>query len=58
MAKKILALLAEAVKRATVKDKMCDLYFRNKDLDLVAHELLSRHRLLLATVAAFDKLLR
>ena len=39
---KILTLLAEATIKAAAKDKVYDFYFQNKDLELVAHELLCR----------------
>ena len=39
-AKKILTLLAEATIKAATKEKTCDFYFKNKDLDLIADEFL------------------
>ena len=42
-AKKILTLLAEATIKAATKEKTCDFYFKNKDLDLIADEFLCHH---------------
>ena len=62
MVKKVLTLLAEATVKATTKDKMCDFYFQNKDLDLIILELLCHHLatnyLLWTTAVVFEKLLQ
>ena len=58
--KKIFRLLAEVSIKIAAKDKMCDFYFQNNDLDLVALELLCRNlsinQLLSATAVVFEKL--
>ena len=60
MPKKIFRLLAEVSIKIAAKDKMCDFYFQNNDLDLVALELLCRNlsinQLLSATAVVFEKL--
>ena len=58
--KKIFTLLAEATIKIAGKDKLCDFYFQNKHLDLIAHELFVTtfpiNQLLSATAVVFEKL--
>ena len=59
VAKTILTLSAEATIKAAAKIKMCNFYFQNKDLDLLAHQLQCDHpcsnHLLAATAVVFEK---
>ena len=57
--KTILTLSAEAILKTAAKNKMCDFYFQNKDLDLIARQLHCHqpcyNHLLAATAVVFEK---
>ena len=58
----ILTLIAGGTIKSEAKDKMCDFFFENNGLDLIAHEFLCHHlatnHLLSATAAVLEKLLQ